>query len=156
MHKKQIMTICLVISIFFAAGLVIASDDEGDTLCIPLGVITLSPPESVEAKRSVVEFPHSAHFGILCQECHHQWDGESEVESCTTSGCHDYEEAPPKEDTDEAILYYKKAFHEMCISCHKDLAAVNAKIAKTYQPSDDRTVPTGPTGCVGCHPKESH
>jgi Class III cytochrome C family len=156
MHKKQIIMICLAISIFLAAGLVIASDDEGETLCIPLGVITLAPPDSVEAKRSEVEFPHSDHFGISCQQCHHQWDGESEIESCTTSGCHDLEEAPSKEDGDEAILYYKKAFHEACIGCHKEMSAENAKLAKMYQPSDAKAVATGPTGCVKCHPKESH
>ncbi len=154
MHKRHILMICLLISVLYAAGLVVAGEYEGDTLSVPLGTIILAPPEGVEAKRAHVEFPHSDHFGILCQECHHQWEYDEEIQSCTTSGCHDLIEAPGKDEADEAMLYYKAAFHKMCISCHKEIAAQNAEVAKVYQQASDKVMPTGPIGCVNCHPKE--
>lgn len=153
MHNRQILTICLAIFIISATGLVMAGEDEGETQCIPLGVITLSAPGSVKAKRSPVDFPHSSHFGISCMRCHHNWDGFEQIESCT--GCHDLEEAPPKENSDEAIMYYKQAFHALCIGCHKEIAIANAEIAKTYTAVGSKTKPAGPTGCVGCHPKDN-
>ena len=154
MHKKHILMMCLVTSFLYTAGLVVAGEYDGDTLSVPLGTITLAPPDGVEAKRSHVEFPHSAHFGILCQRCHHQWEGDEEVSSCTTSGCHDLEEAPAKDDGDEPILYYKAAYHDLCIGCHKEISVQNAELEKVFQQADAGILPTGPTGCVKCHPKE--
>lgn len=154
MNRTAVLVLCLIGGLIYATGQVIAWEGGEGELTIPLGVITLAPPESVEAKRSEVEFPHSLHFSVNCMECHHQWEGDEELNSCSTEGCHDLEQAPKKGDGDDPILYYKAAFHQMCIGCHKKIKTQNAKIAKIFQSADVRIKPAGPTGCVKCHPKE--
>ena len=154
MNRTVVLVLCFIGVLICTTGMVVAEDGSEGELCIPLGVITLAPPEGVESKRSEVEFPHSLHFSINCQQCHHQWEGDEELNSCSAEGCHDLIEAPEKGDGDEPILYYKAAFHESCIGCHKEIKAQNAEIAKIFSSSDARIKPTGPTGCVQCHPKE--
>ena len=157
MKRIFVLVLGLTVVAAYASTLVITgavASEKAEELCIPMGTITLAPPDTVEPKRSDVEFPHPAHFSINCQQCHHQWDFESPIESCATSGCHDLEKAPTKEDGDEPILYYKAAYHTLCIGCHKEIKAKNDQIAKVYPSASDRLAPTGPTGCVQCHPKD--
>ena len=125
--------------------MIIAAESE-EVMCIPVRTITLDPPETVEAQRSSVEFPHPTHFAFSCQTCHHQWDGNSQVQSCTTAGCHDLDTPPEALEKTEAqtvstMAYYKTAFHAQCIGCHKTIKARNQNTA------------SGPTGCIGCHPR---
>ncbi len=148
MLRKKILVFGLAVGIICGGGLV-GADEE---MCIPMGNITLSPPESVEPTRAPVEFPHGLHFEISCQECHHNWVGDDAVQSCSTSGCHDLEEAPEKGD--EPIMYYKASFHHKCIRCHKEIKAENESMAGKFPADDTHIKPTGPTGCVECHPKE--
>ena len=53
-----------------------------------------------------------------------------------------------------AILYYKTAFHQMCIGCHKEMRIINTELEMSYRRLDRELPRTGPTGCIQCHPKE--
>jgi len=137
-------------------GVAFAEDEE---MCVPMGIITLEPPESVEAKRAAVEFQHGRHFGLACTSCHHTWDGSEPITGCMTSGCHDLDTLPRKEgsnaiDKDLAPRYYKNAYHGQCIGCHKNMKQEIEQMAKSLAGIEGKLPVTGPTGCIGCHPKD--
>jgi hypothetical protein len=129
-----------------------------DQMCVPMGVITLAPLTE-DAKRAEVSFPHAVHFSYACQVCHHKWDGRSQIKSCSTSECHDLAQAPktkdkkPVKDRLVSIRYYKNAYHEMCISCHKEIKIKNKALEASKASLDEPLPTTGPTGCNKCHPK---
>jgi len=162
MQRTGIAILCLMIALLTGGVLGIAGAGESESeMCIPMGSISLAAPDSVEPKRSGVEFPHSVHFDYSCKECHHKWDNESAIQGCMTSGCHDLTESPEKpvkhlQYTDEAIIYYKFAFHKQCIGCHKELKELNREAAEALRLNDDdtRLSATGPTGCKACHAVE--
>jgi hypothetical protein len=139
----------------YGIGFVLA-EDAADTMCIPMGTILLEAPAGVVAKRSPVEFPHSTHFEFTCKTCHHTWDGETPVLSCSTSGCHDLSQLRSddgKIDPALAVRNFKAAYHGSCIACHKDINLQNKEIEKSYS----LTTPmqnSGPTSCIACHPKD--
>ena len=155
MRKIFVILICALIIAGYGIGWVVAGDAE-DTMCIPMGTILLEPPSDVDAKRSSVEFPHSTHFKFTCKTCHHTWDAETPILSCTTSGCHDLTHSRSEDgkmDPALAVRNFKNAFHGSCIACHKDIKVQNNKIEKSYS----LTTPmqsSGPTSCNFCHPKE--
>lgn len=154
MNKFLVVMVSVVIGVVMGSALVVTgSESEGD-LCIPLGTIVLEAPDGVESQRSPVEFPHSQHFDISCKSCHHKWTGGAEFLSCSASGCHDLTEAPKKEDPEPAHRYYKNAFHDSCIGCHKKITAENKKLEMTKMPLGQELPRTGPTGCNKCHPTE--
>lgn len=137
-------------------GVAIAGDEE---MCVPMGTITLEPPDSVEAKRDSVEFDHGRHFVLACNNCHHAWKGAEPVTGCMTAGCHDLDTLPRKEDSkaidkDQAFRYYKNAYHGQCIGCHKTMKQEIQQMAGTLAAIDGKLPTTGPTGCIECHPKE--
>ena len=137
-------------------GIAVAGDEE---MCVPMGVIPLGPPDSVEAKRATVEFQHSRHFVLACNTCHHTWEGAEPVTGCMTTGCHDLDTLPRKEnskaiDKDLAFRYYKNAYHGQCIGCHKAMKLEIQEMANTLAGIDGELPTTGPTGCIECHPKE--
>ena len=160
MPKTRILLLTLIIAFIFGAAFSIAGESmKTNEMCIPMGVITLSPPKSVDAKRSPVEFNHSHHFGIKCNDCHHKWKKDTPIEGCTTSGCHELTESPlkiggSKFEGKPEILYYKKAFHQNCIRCHRDIKASNEKLELTKGTLPDQLPATGPTGCIECHPTD--
>lgn len=135
-----------------------AHASEKDTICIPMKTIEINPPDGVEAKRASVTFPHNTHFGFACKTCHHTWKAQEPVKSCVTSGCHDLQETPQKKDAAQDgksdISYYKNAFHGQCIGCHKKIKAQNDSLVKSGKILKDQLPPTGPTGCIQCHPKQ--
>ena len=147
--KKLLVTLaCLV-----AGTMVIcATAAFADEMCVPMGSITLEAPQGAEAKRSAVEFPHSQHFALHCGQCHHNWEGDDEIQGCMTSGCHDATQSMAKENPGEAYAYYKQAFHKSCIGCHKERAAKN-KAMELDKTMNTELLKTGPTGCSVCHPK---
>lgn len=151
MKKILVLISCIVVTGFFLGNGFAGSGKE--ELCIPLGTITLSPPEGVEAERSSVEFPHSVHFDYNCRKCHHEWTGDAADLSCMTSGCHDSSTSLLATDKDEAYRYYKTAYHEQCIVCHKEINEENQKREMSIKGVDGVLSKTGPTGCIGCHPK---
>ncbi len=131
-----------------------AVEDSLDSLDIPLGTITLAAPEGAESRRSPVEFPHGKHFDYACQTCHHDWDGESPVENCTTSGCHDQLE--PDEKTrnihdERNSLYFLAAYHKGCIQCHLSLRDQRRSLEKSGDINESELPGYGPLACIECH-----
>lgn len=160
MQKTHILPLTLIIALIFGISFGFAIESmEASDMCIPIGVITLTPPESVEAKRVSVEFDHSLHFEINCNDCHHMWEKDEPIKGCMTSECHELTESPEKAggsefEGEESILYYKNAFHKKCIGCHKAMKASNKQLELSKRALPDKLPATGPTGCIQCHPKE--
>lgn len=164
MRSLSFVGVVLLIGILVCApwGIAVAGDDavSGDeVMCVPMGVITLQPPDSVEAKRAAVAFPHDTHLSLACNNCHHTWDGTAPITGCRTSGCHDLDALPRKADSKAAdktlaFRYYKSAYHGQCIGCHKTMKLEIKEMSKTLADIDGKLPSTGPTGCIGCHPKE--
>ena len=158
MRSLSFVGVVLLIGIVACASLGIAVAGDGE-MCVPLGIITLEPPASVEAKRAAVEFQHGRHFVLACNTCHHTWEGAEPITGCMTAGCHDLDTLPRKEDSkvidkDQAFRYYKNAYHGQCIGCHKTMKLEIEQMAKTLASIDGKLPITGPTGCIECHPKE--
>jgi hypothetical protein len=159
MFKTSLGVLGLILAVVFGNALIVSGQENEETMCIPMGIISLEPPESVEAKRSPVNFPHSTHFSYQCQTCHHKWETDAAVVGCTTSGCHDLTESPQKSEKDNsgkelAIRYYKTAFHQMCIGCHKEMKSQNKKLEMSGKILSEKLPDTGPVGCSECHVKE--
>ena len=153
--RKSVLIAAIVMMSLVCGSLLIADDE----MIVPLGDITIEPLVE-ESKRSEVVFPHGVHFSYSCQECHHKWDTKAPIVGCTTSGCHDLTEAPKTEDGKlvkdpaMAIRYYKKAYHDMCISCHKAIKKQNKALEASKAALGEELQATGPTSCNDCHPKE--
>ena len=160
--SKSIMTAVALCTIFIAGGLAAVAEEKEvtmDAIFVPVGRLALAPPVGVTAKRSAVAFPHSQHFDYHCKTCHHKWDGNSQVQSCTASKCHDQLSLPVKSkkaraNSLEAIRYFKYAFHQQCISCHREIRIHNKKLEQSRKKIKAPLQRPGPTSCVGCHPRE--
>jgi len=158
MKKLIIGGFCLLLVLVFGKAMIVFGQSD-EQMCIPMGTITLQAPESVEAVRPAVQFPHPAHFSYHCQTCHHQWEMDEPIVSCTTSGCHDGTVAPTRSkkgtvDEEEAVAYYKTAFHKMCIGCHKEMKIERKKLEMSGRTLKEKLPSTGPTTCRGCHQPE--
>jgi len=137
----------------------VPAEDTMDALYLPVGTLTISPPRGVEPRRSPVAFPHSRHFDYNCKSCHHKWDGHSPVNNCTASGCHDL--VSTSKDSKSKIAseiedqrYFKTAYHQNCITCHKSLKLERHGLEKSNALLTQPLPKTGPTGCVECHPRD--
>lgn len=158
MHKRYLLMVGVVILAIVSFSLVLAEESE-DSMCIPMGTIILEPPDGVESKRATVEFPHATHFNYSCNTCHHKWDRETPVLSCMTANCHDLAIRPKKSEghnvaPELVVRYYKAAYHDACIGCHKKIKKQNKAIEDSYRSATTPIQPSGPTGCADCHPKE--
>lgn len=128
-------------------------------MCVPMGNIILEPLTK-EAKRASVTFPHAVHFSYSCNQCHHTWNYVEPIGSCSAAGCHDLAEAPVDEDGRPSadpvlqIRYFKNAYHNMCIGCHMDIKRENKALEASRRPGAVQLAPTGPTGCIQCHPTD--
>ena len=154
MKRKLIGLVCfLTIAVLvgiFSAGLAISEE-----VCLDTGTLPLKAPADVEIQRSEkVDFPHGAHFDYNCKECHHKWDGKAAITGCQTSGCHDSSTSLLKTDPDQNYRYFKNAYHDMCITCHKEITIANKKLEESMKNLDKPLPKTGPIGCVGCHPQD--
>jgi hypothetical protein len=165
MRSLSLVGVVLLIGVVAcgAWGIAVAGEEETaaseEQMCVPMGIVTLAAPASVETKRVAVEFPHNMHLTLACNNCHHTWEGTQPIVGCMTSGCHDLAALPRKADskavdTDQAFRYYKNAFHGQCIGCHKSMKVNIQEMASTLASIDGKLPRTGPTGCIGCHPKE--
>ncbi len=162
MNSVRIGILGLLVLLLLGGTLVVAGQNSaktGNTICIPVGTVIIKAPEGVKMKRTEVAFPHSAHFNYKCQECHHKWDGTAQIPSCAASNCHDLVQSPAKTDnqTTESnldIRYYKTAFHQSCIGCHKEIKLKNIAMSTSNGIIKKDLQKTGPTGCVKCHPKQ--
>jgi hypothetical protein len=152
----------LVLSVLILVGLlciggIVTGEEAAEEMCIPMGTIWLEPPDTIEDPRSAVEFPHNVHFSYTCVTCHHKWDNESTINGCMTTGCHDLFEAPSKTKAagtkkELAMRYFKNAYHEMCINCHKEILANNKKLEASYRTLEEPLPRSGPVSCRECHP----
>ena len=125
-----------------------------EMLPVPTGILTISPPDEVEATQAAVEFPHGAHFDYSCQLCHHDWYGEGEVEGCMTEGCHDQLEPDPstRDINDPAnVYYYLAAYHNACLPCHRDLQQERSAFIKAGITDAEELPAAGPVACIECH-----
>ena len=161
---KYILALVASATLVVAASLIAIAEEKAatmDAIILPVGRLALAPPVGVMPKRAAVAFPHSRHFDYACRTCHHQWDGQSEVRSCSASNCHDQVSAPPPANGArhadyiyDSIGYFKFAFHRKCIDCHTAIATRNARLAGTVFRLNTPPQKTGPTSCVQCHPRE--
>ena len=160
MKKVGIAVCCVMMALILGGITVVSGQGSDEEMCIPMGIIELGPPESVEPVRSAVEFPHSGHFSFVeCRTCHHKWAGDEQIKTCMSSGCHDVAVSPAKSekgqvDEDQMMRYYKTAYHQMCIGCHKEMKLKNKELEMSYKKLNKELPNTGPTGCIQCHPKE--
>ena len=172
MRKTHILTLCLTVALIYGVAVSIASESDIEDMCVPMGTIIIGPPEGVIPKRAPVEFPHSVHFGYSCTECHHVWEGDDVIMSCMTSGCHDVTMSPTaaakevsilkkKPDDAEAVarieelseiaeqpemLYFKKAYHTSCISCHREVSLRNKELEMSKRTIGGKLSGSGPMG----------
>jgi hypothetical protein len=159
MYKVSIGIFCLILVLIFGNAMVVSGESEDETMSVPLGIIELQPPESVEAKKPLVQFPHATHFDFKCQTCHHKWEKVAPILGCKTDQCHDVAEAPKKSENvkDYELLsarYYKTAYHKLCIGCHKDMKLKNEKLEMSGRVLKENLPNVGPTSCKGCHLEE--
>ncbi len=158
MHRSRLLSLGIVVILMIGSAAIVSGQSE-EEMIVPMGIIVIGPPESVEARRSPVEFPHAVHFKFECRACHHKWEGPEQIQGCMTSGCHDVAVSPiragqgnvPRE---EAIKYYKSAYHEMCIGCHKEIKRMNKELEMSMRKLPSELPPSGPIGCFECHPRE--
>ena len=124
------------------------------SMSVPLGTMTIAAPEGVDAKRGPVNFPHGLHFQFSCQSCHHDWDGESEIVNCMTSGCHDEIQNSGKRDIKDPdnAMYFLAAYHNVCVGCHRDMDKQRQDQINAMPAAKKAAVPAaGPVNCSGCH-----
>jgi hypothetical protein len=98
----------------------------------------VAAPEGAELRMARVEFDHVPHNELDCTQCHHTWDGMSEIKGCSDSGCHSDMVAKKGEGS------FYAAFHERtsqisCLGCHNDRSQADKK--------------HGPVKCMECHVK---
>jgi hypothetical protein len=160
MQKIGLLCLGLSMVLVFGSITMVVGQEAEDEMVVPMGVIVLEPPESVEPKRSPVEFPHSVHFASVdCRTCHHKWQGTEKIMGCGTTDCHDVTVSPTKSgegrtNPDLAVRYYKTAYHQLCIGCHKEIRTQNIELETSRQELQGALTVPGPTSCVLCHPKE--
>lgn len=154
--QKRVLTVAALTLVSFGliwSSSVIATDE----MCVPMEDITLESLTD-DAKRSEVNFPHAVHFSYACQQCHHTWKITEPIVGCTTSGCHDLDTLPvddsgrPLKDKTETIRYYKNAYHELCIGCHKKIKRENKAMEASMKALGQPLPAAGPTSCNACHP----
>jgi hypothetical protein len=156
MKKIFVLGMIFIVVLCFAG--ISGSFGNESELCVPMGVIVISPPEKVEPKNAPVDFHHSKHFMYECRQCHHKWDGTTANLSCGTSNCHDLGTNPKAEGKQEklpmAYRYFKNAYHNQCIGCHKANKQNNLKLELSKKTLKSNLKNPGPTGCVECHPRQ--
>ncbi len=159
MIKTRAVNIILVLVIVLLAGPAAVSGDRLDAISVPVGTLVLHPPSGIVAVRSAVAFPHSLHFTYACNQCHHKWNGLTQVKTCMAAGCHDALDPPKTSEKAlaydmEAMPYFKYAFHKRCIGCHKEIRTINHAKEKSIFGPGGKVSNLGPVGCVGCHERE--
>ena len=160
MRKIGILYLFLSMVLVFGSITIVVGQEAETEMVVPMGIIVIEPPESVDPKRSPVDFPHSTHFASVdCRTCHHKWQGTEIIKGCATTDCHDVTVSPTKSgkdgsNPDQSIRYYKTGYHQMCIGCHKEIKIQNIQLETSFKELKEKLPPSGPTGCILCHPKE--
>jgi Class III cytochrome C family len=156
MRKKIAIAAVVAVACLFLAGGIYAKVAD---------VLKIDMKGYDKVTKGEVQFSHKKHseefakqyadiYPKGCGECHHDAKGEplkdlkadSKVQKCIE--CHKKPgEAPkgkdaPKLDKKQKLEYHAEAFHDNCISCHKEFN-------KKYAPKK------APVTCNDCHPKKS-
>jgi hypothetical protein len=157
MNRMLFVILCVTAALCFP-GVSSSVDEFEGTLSVPMGIIELKPPEGVIPVNSLVQFPHARHFIYDCRRCHHKWEGDTQNLSCGTSNCHDLSGIPKaesmKQKQDIPVRYFKNAYHDQCIGCHKSIKANNSELELSKKMLKSKLPKPGPTGCVECHPRQ--
>ncbi len=151
--------LCLILAVFFGTPIMVSGGEPEDIMRLPLGKIIIKPPKSITPRRPPSFLTHSRHFGYKCSQCHHTWEYNTQIKACKASGCHELTAAPKKSKKNEPepppmIMYYMRAYHKQCIICHLGLKRDNLALEMSFKVLKEKLPPTGPTGCIQCHPKE--
>lgn len=160
MRKLDYLCVLLSTVLVFGSITMVVGQETETEMIVPMGIIELGPPDTVEPVKTPVEFPHSKHFASVdCRTCHHKWKGTEIITGCMATGCHDVTVSPTKSakntpSPEAMIKYYKAAYHQNCIGCHKEIKAQNKQLEDSFKELKEKLPPTGPTGCIECHPKE--
>lgn len=89
-------------------------------------------------KYEEISFNHSQHGALQCTDCHHTWDGSSEVKKCMESGCHANLSANVKKGAESLYAaYHTRTSTHSCVGCHSAKKKAGEKV--------------GPTSCTKCH-----
>jgi hypothetical protein len=131
MHRFIIITMALCVFILTSVLALAAIDAPAD--------MKLSPPEGMKARKAFVDFSHEKHGAakIDCTTCHHTWDGKSEIQGCSSSGCHD--QTGKKGTTAFYTAFHSKKSETSCLGCHKIIKKKEGKPV--------------PVACKACHKK---
>lgn len=155
---NRMLFVVLCVTAVLCPGVSSSVDEFEGTLSVPMGIIELRPPEGVSPVNSLVQFPHSRHFIYDCRRCHHKWEGDTQNLSCGTSNCHDLagisKTEGMKQKQDNQLRYFKNAYHDQCIGCHKSIKANNSELELSKKMLKSKLPKPGPTGCVECHPRQ--
>ena len=129
MYRFMSITLTLA-ALIMSASLAVAAPE------VP-GPLMLVPPAGMEATKAGVNFPHDRHGAakVDCVTCHHTWDGQAAVQSCSAPGCHDQ---AGKKETNAFYSAFHSKNGNSCLACHKTMK------------KEGRNVPVG---CADCHAK---
>ncbi|MCD6430260.1 MAG: cytochrome c3 family protein [Deltaproteobacteria bacterium] len=154
----KLTSIALVL--FFLLGSLTAVANDA-----PSGVILVTKADPTTNRKPSI-FTHSKHESYDCELCHHAWDGDSEIEKCSSchpifrhiehlsmdcKKCHENWEMSrdikecgtchPDNEKGGVPNIIKVSHRALCKRCHRNLAEENK--------------PSGPTTpCTSCHREE--
>ncbi|MBA3010252.1 MAG: cytochrome c3 family protein [Proteobacteria bacterium] len=157
--KQLFIFVCSFAIILMTGSALVSAIEKQDELSLPTGTMTLTAPEHSQTKMSPVVFPHSLHLKFSCKSCHHEWDLESPVKGCASSGCHEKLWASPPEDKpsgERKIKSLTGAYHKACRDCHRSqLKEQKTKNKQKTAGTATMSEGSGPVTCEACHP-ETH
>ncbi len=90
------------------------------------------------SKRMDVVFPHTAHRGINCLQCHHEIGPDGRYVACTE--CHSKPGPRERDPLSMFMAFHAKESDRSCVGCHKQmLNKIPAKYEAKFK------------GCRPCH-----
>ncbi len=119
-----------------------ASIEVDSVMQFPVSFTFIRPEGKPTALFAPVKFNHFDHQTVSCTTCHHTWDGSSEVESCSTDGCHS-DMVNRGEVTSYFHAFHTRESETSCRGCH---------MKRTL--AGESNLPTSPCGNNICHPRD--
>jgi hypothetical protein len=125
-----IVTFSVSIGIIFAGPLhniitdALAGESEGSEDEADFDNIIINNDDYEKDRKGPVPFAHKKHakeYGLLCWDCHHQYDDEGKNEYSpwgVTEKCSDCHDASVKEGN---IVKLQTAYHLTCKTCHEEM-----------------------------------
>lgn len=119
-----------------------ASIESDNVIQFPISLTFVRPEGRPTALFAPVQFSHFDHQNVACTTCHHMWDGSSEIQSCSTEGCHS-DLVNRGEVTSYFHAFHTRNSETSCRGCH---------LAMTLE--GEANLPTSPCGNNACHPRD--